>query len=244
MNLVGVKVRHKAFGNGVITALDGDMITVDFAGKNIELTYPSAFEKFMKAEDESIQVEIERSIDEAKKAKSEQLKSIEQEAKAKTEIKQITKSSKAKSLDEMFSEDYHAEHLARQPILTYQQVETQYGIKITGFGRGINITESTVVLISSIGKSAGKFTYHDRWTSDGDYLYSGEGKTGDQTLTRGNLAIKDAEKDNKDIHLFIKFSPQEYIYQGIVKLVDYSYEDDKDEDGNIRKEYKFRLRRI
>ncbi len=242
MNLVGVKVKHKAFGNGVITKLDGDMLTVDFGGKNVELTYPSAFEKFLKAEDDSVQAEIEQTIVEAKKAKMEQLKAIEQEAKAKTEIKQITKSSK--SIDDMFSEDYHAEHLARQPILTYQQVEVQYGIRITGFGRGINITESSVVLISSIGKSAGKFTYHDRWTSDGDYLYSGEGKTGDQTLTRGNLAITDAEKDNKDIHLFIKFSPQEYIYQGVVKLVDYSYEDDKDEDGNIRKEYKFRLRRI
>lgn len=242
MNLVGVKVKHKAFGNGVIVSIDDDMFTVDFCGKHIELAYPSAFEKFLTAEDESIQTEIEQSIAEAKKAKVEQLKAIEQEAK--TGIKQVTKSSKAKSLDEMFSEDYHAEHLARQPILTYQQVESRYGIRITGFGRGINITESSVVLISSIGKSAGKFTYHDRWTTDGDYLYSGEGKTGDQTLTRGNLAIKDAEKDNKDIHLFIKFSPQEYIYQGVVKLVDYSCEDDKDEDGNIRKEYKFRLRRV
>lgn len=79
----------------------------------------------------------------------------------------------------MFAADYHVENLARQPILTYHQVEEQFGIRIAGFGRGINSTGKSVVLISSIGKSSGKFVYHDRWTEDGDYLYSGEGKSGD-----------------------------------------------------------------
>ena len=46
------------------------------------------------------------------------------------------------------------------------------------------------------------------------------------------------------LHLFVKFSPQEYYYQGVFELVDYTYEDEKDEDGNIRKEYKFRLRKV
>ena len=50
--------------------------------------------------------------------------------------------------------------------------------------------------------------------------------------------------NGKKIHLFVKFSPQEYYYQGIFELVDYTYEDEKDEDGNIRKEYKFRLRKV
>lgn len=144
----------------------------------------------------------------------------------------------------MFGEDYHANFLARNPILTYQQVESQFGIKISGFGRGINPTPSSVVLISSINKSAGNFVYHDKWTLDGDYIYSGEGKTGNQSMTKGNLAIKNASRDNKKIHLFVKFSAQEYYYQGEFKLVDYTYEDDKDATGNIRKEYKFRLRRV
>lgn len=117
---------------------------------------------------------------------------------------------KTKTLDEMFAPDYHAEKLARQPILTYQQVEDQFGICISGFGRGINPTDSTVVLISSIGKASGNFVYHDKWTADGDYLYSGEGKTGDQTMTKGNLAIRAAAHNGKKIHLFVKFSPQEY----------------------------------
>lgn len=155
-----------------------------------------------------------------------------------------SKTRKTKSLDEMFAPDYHAEKLARQPIFTYQQVEKQFGIRISGFGRGINPTESMVVLISSIGKSRGNFVYHDRWTTEGDYLHSGEGKNSDQVMTRGNLAIRNAARDGKEIHLLVKFSPQEYYYQGVFELVDYTYEEEKDEDGNIRKEYKFRLRKV
>lgn len=52
-----------------------------------------------------------------------------------------------------------------------------------------------------------------------------------------------AANEGKDIHLFVKFSPQEYYYQGVFELVEYTCEDDKDEAGNIRKEYKFRLRK-
>ena len=119
---------------------------------------------------------------------------------------------KSKDIDSMFSKEYHAEKLAREPILTYQEVERQFGIRIAGFGRGINPTENSVVLISSIGKKDGKFVYHDHWTVEGDYIYSGEGKSGDQSMTRGNLAIKNAAADGKALHLFVKFSPREYYY--------------------------------
>ncbi len=63
-------------------------------------------------------------------------------------------------------------------------------------------------------------------------------------MTPGNKAIVEAKAQGKQIHLFVKFSPQEYYYQGIFSLADYTYEDDKDESGNLRKEYKFRLRKM
>ena len=47
----------------------------------------------------------------------------------------------------------------------------------------------------------------------------------------------------KVIHLFVKFSPKEY-YQGIFELTNYTYEDALDENGNTRKEYKFRLKKV
>ena len=171
------------------------------------------------------------------KAAAEQKRQAEEAARKAAEEQRraavAVAASKAKTLDEMFAPDYHAEKLARQPILTYQQVEDQFGIRISGFGRGINPTDDTVVLISSIGKASGNFVYHDKWTAEGDYLYSGEGKTGDQTMTKGNLAIRDAARNGKKIHLFVKFSPQEYYYQGVFELVDYTHEDEKDGE-NLR----------
>ena len=63
-------------------------------------------------------------------------------------------------------------------------------------------------------------------------------------MTKGNLAIRDAAKSGKEIHLFVKLSSKEYYYQGVFELADYAYEDEKDEDGNVRKEYKFRLKKV
>ena len=142
-----------------------------------------------------------------------------------------------------FGADYHVEFLARHPILTYKQVEEQFGIRIAGFGRGINRTESSIILISSIDKKRSGFVYHDHWTADGDYIYSGEGKTGDQKITAGNQAILDAEKDGRPIHLFVKFSPKEYCYQGVFSMMECRYEQCTDESGHERREYRFRLRR-
>ena len=247
MELIGLKVKHTVFGAGVITEMEGNYITVEFAAKTTKFVYPDAFEKYIKAEDPAVQQTIVDSIIDAKAAAEQKRQAEEAARKAAEERRRAAvavATPKAKTLDEMFAPDYHAEKLARQPILTYQQVEDQFGIRISGFGRGINPTDDTVVLISSIGKAGGNFVYHDKWTAEGDYLYSGEGKTGDQTMTKGNLAIRDAARNGKKIHLFVKFSPQEYYYQGVFELVDYTHEDEKDEDGNIRKEYKFRLRKV
>lgn len=250
MELIGLKVKHAVFGAGVITEMEGNYITVEFASKTTKFVYPDAIEKFIKAEDSMLQQAITDEINNAKAAAEQKRQAEEAARKAAEERRRAAaavaapRAKKSKTLDEMFAPDYHAEKLARQPILTYQQVEDQFGIRISGFGRGINPTDDTVVLISSIGKASGNFVYHDKWTADGDYLYSGEGKTGDQTMTKGNLAIRDAALNGKKIHLFVKFSPQEYYYQGTFELVDYTYEDEKDEDGNTRKEYKFRLRKV
>lgn len=241
MNLVGQKVSHKSFGTGVIIEVYDKYLGIDFSGCVRKIQYPDTFAKFMKAEDSVLQQEMLALIDKKNEVAEEKRKQAEIE-KSKTES--VFKSAKDKRIDDMFGEDYHANYLARHPILTYQQVESQFGIKISGFGRGINPTQTSVVLISSISKSIGNFVYHDKWTSDGDYIYSGEGRTGDQTMTKGNLAIKTAARDNKKIHLFVKFSPKEYYYQGEFTLIEYFFEDDRDESGNVRKEYKFRLRKI
>ena len=249
MDLVGLKVTHTMHGEGVIKEHVDNYIFVEFASKTSKFPYPGAFEKFLKLDREDVQQMIMDNINDAKMA-AEQKRIAEEVARKAAEeqrraaiVAATSKVKKEKTIDEMFAQDYHAEKLARHPILNYREVEEQFGIHISGFGRGINPTDSTVVLISSIGKAKGNFVYHDKWTVEGDYIYSGEGKVGDQTMTKGNLAIKDAARDGKKIHLFVKFSPQEYYYQGIFDLVGYTHEDEEDEEGNIRKEYKFRLKK-
>lgn len=244
MNIKGERVISSVLGVGTVTEQDRAYITVAFTTKTSKFPFPSAFEKFLKAESEEIQANIAILLEELKAAEAAK-KACGSAVESKRLLSLVApQKTNSKNIDEMFADDYHVAYLARQPVFTYRQVEDQFGIKISGFGRGINPTPSTVVLISSIGKSQGNFVYHDKWTTDGDYLYSGEGKTGDQAMTKGNLAIKNAATDGKAIHLFVKFSPQEYYYQGIFTLVDYTYENEKDESGNIRKEYKFRLKKV
>lgn len=242
MDLIGIQVMHSQWGIGKIITHDGVCLTIAFSDTTKRFIYPDAIGKYIQATDPNVHAAIVADIQSAKEAASQAVQAQSVAAPVSSEPTRV-RTVKVKNIDEMFSADYHASYLARNPILTYQQVEEQFGINIAGFGRGINPTSSTVVLISSIGKSSGKFVYHDKWTENGDYLYSGEGRTGDQTMTKGNLAIKNAERDGKKIHLFVKFSPQEYYYQGVFTLVDFIYEDEQDENGNTRKEYKFRLRK-
>ena len=122
-------------------------------------------------------------------------------------------------------------------------MEKKFGISIRGFGKGINVTSKSIVLISVVGKDINGFVYHDYWINEGVYSYSGEGKYGDQKFEKGNLALRNAAIDGKDIHLLVKFSSKEYYYQGVFGLIDYKFETEKDAGGNPRKEIKFIIRR-
>ena len=247
MELVGLKVYNAKNGDGVITEWDGTKyVTVEFATKTVKYVYPDAFEKLLIAEDNTIQEEILKLINEAKaEAELKEKEKIEKSLADAEELRAeyaATPRGRRIAAGYVFPPDYHGEYLSTKNRYSYQQVEADFGIS-RAFGRGCNPTDDAVVLISSIEVSNNNFVYHDKWTQDGDYIFSGEGPKGDQTMTRGNLAIKEAESNGKEIHLFVKCSPKEYYYQGIFELVNYTYEDDRDENGDMRKEYKFRLRR-
>ena len=66
MELIGLKVKHTVFGAGVITEMEGKYITVEFVAKTTKFVYPDAFEKFIKAEDSTVQQTILDSINSAK----------------------------------------------------------------------------------------------------------------------------------------------------------------------------------
>ena len=256
MDLVGMKAKHKVFGAGTITAFEptnaegnSGYVTVEFATKAAKFLYPDAFGKFIVLEDEEAHAKIVSVVEDEQKAKEKEqnIAKIKEALKLKAEKAELA-AQKAKpkaapkTIDDYFGADYHVEKLKREPILTYRQVEGSFGIRLgASGGKDINSTEMNVVLISSVNKIGGKFVYKDKWTSDGDYIYSGEGKSDDQQMTGGNLAIKTAAEERKDIHLFVKISPMEYYYQGIFELAEITEEEGKDELGNLRTEFKFRL---
>ena len=68
MELIGLKVKHTVFGAGVITEMEGNYITVEFAAKTTKFVYPDAFEKFIKADEPSAQQAITDEINNAKAA--------------------------------------------------------------------------------------------------------------------------------------------------------------------------------
>ncbi|MBR5872943.1 MAG: hypothetical protein IKZ06_04790 [Oscillospiraceae bacterium] len=256
MDLVGMKVRHKAFGEGTITVFEpsgadvsSGYITVEFAAKTSKFLYPDAVGKFITLANEEAHAEVVSKVEGDQKAKEKQMnialikEALKQKAELAAKEAQKAKPKAApKTIDDYFGADYHAEKLKKEPILNFRQVEGSFGIKTTGLvARDIYSTETHVVVVSNVTKIGGKFVYRDKFTSDGDYIYVGEGKSGNQQMTGGNLAIATAAEERKEIHLFVKISPMEYYYQGIFDLAEYTYEEGKDEAGNFRLEYKFRL---
>ena len=114
--------------------------------------------------------------------------------------------------------------------------------------RGIHVTATEIIAISVVNTDPNYYVYHDRWIQSGVYLFSGEGKSGDQKETANNRALLNARHEQKPVRLLI-FDYKEYrmtkeaIYydQGFYQVKDYTYELDYGEDRKKRKEYKFEL---
>lgn len=253
--LVGKQVVNKGLGNGIVVEA-GTYVKVDFNG-TVKTFAKDKFFDYNKPTDKSIltevasavkeqEVYVEKQRKEAAKRAAELAKQRGKEAEERKKQEEATrrKPKAKKSFDEKFSADYNIALLAKTPILTYRDVEIKHGIRIYGFGRGINPKEECVVLISTVGGNSDHFTYHDKWNLEGHYEYSGEGSVGDQTMTKGNKAIVDAAETGKPIYLYVKFGPQEYYPQGIMKLLEYKKVDAPDKNNNMRKEYVFILDRI
>lgn len=47
MDLIGIKVKHKAFGVGKVTELDAPYITIAFEAKTTKFLFPECFETFV-----------------------------------------------------------------------------------------------------------------------------------------------------------------------------------------------------
>ena len=89
---------------------------------------------------------------------------------------------------------------------------------------------------------AKEFGYEDGWSEEGIYLYTGEGQRGDMAFTRGNSAIRDHQKEGKDLHLFEASSKKGfYRYVGQMFCIGFHEHQGKDIMGKQRSQIVFEL---
>jgi hypothetical protein len=89
--------------------------------------------------------------------------------------------------------------------------------------------------------------YTDRWVSNTEFHYTGEGQRGDQRVERGNLAILHHRDDSRSLRLFWgSKGTVEYAGEFEVDLNDPYYWDDSHETGGgpLRRVIVFRLRPV
>ena len=100
---------------------------------------------------------------------------------------------------------------------------------------------NSLLLISDHTKSL----YEDRWIED-VFHYTGMGQEGDQDLHfMQNKTLHESLDSGIDVFLFEVFKPNEYIFQGEVKLAGKPYQETQlDINGNKRKVWMFPLKLI
>jgi hypothetical protein len=71
LDLTGMTVSHKKFGEGIIERQDNGIMTIKFKGKTADFRYPDAFEKFLEIEDKTVEELIAAECLAAAQAKAE-----------------------------------------------------------------------------------------------------------------------------------------------------------------------------
>ena len=111
--------------------------------------------------------------------------------------------------------------------------------KISGQS-GIMKTNSLNCLVLTTSEENG--VYGDSLVENGFITYTGEGLTGDQTITKNNKTIYESNENDLPMYLFSKDNNKKYIFEGQVKLCAEPYQVvEKDIDGNDRFVWKFPL---
>lgn len=127
----------------------------------------------------------------------------------------------------------------------YTSHDIQSGFK-SGFTSGMLSAPKThsLVLISNHEPKVGLKSnpYEDKWI-DGILHYTGRGQNGDQTLTRENEILANSPDSDITVYLFEVFKKPNYIYRGVVTLIDLPYTvEEYDLSGHGRMVYKFPLK--
>lgn len=94
------------------------------------------------------------------------------------------------------------------------------------------------IFTSDAGEAYG---YNDGFGADDTFWYTGEGQVGDMEITKGNLAIKEHAKNNKQILLFESVDKGEVRLVGNCEYITHHIEQQPDKNGDLRNAIIFHL---
>jgi 5-methylcytosine-specific restriction protein A len=107
---------------------------------------------------------------------------------------------------------------------------------------GISTPADHPVILCFTGEQGEQYGYGgDGWTSDGVFLYTGEGQRGDMTFVRGNLAIRDHVLQGRDLHMFGYVGSGTVRYLGPMVCAGFEWREAPDLASNQRQAIVFQL---
>ena len=102
----------------------------------------------------------------------------------------------------------------------YSSYEINSVFKVSDQGGGIRASNTTNTIVLTLFPDNG--IYVNKWVGN-ELHYIGSGQEGDQSLTRMNKSLFDAEDMGRSIHLFESLRSNEYLYHGKVEVLGEPY---------------------
>jgi hypothetical protein len=111
---------------------------------------------------------------------------------------------------------------------------------------GISTPAKAPFILLITGESGKQHGYSDEWTSDGTFLYTGEGQRGDMKFVGGNRAIRNHRENGKALQVFEQDKKDKRFlrYLGEMEYVQHTYREAPDTDAKQRKAIVFQLRPV
>ena len=130
-----------------------------------------------------------------------------------------------------------------QEYIRRKEIHGAYGGQEQG---GISTPKNTPAIFIFTGDYGHQYGYKDGYDEDGLFRYTGEGTSGDMSMTHGNLQIRDHEINGKRLYLFEDQLPKGKArnYVGEFRYINHLEEYRPDSSGKARRLFTFLLEKI
>ena len=130
-----------------------------------------------------------------------------------------------------------------QAYIRREEIHAPYGGQQQG---GISTPKNTPAIFIFTGDHGHQYGYKDGYDEDGLFRYTGEGTSGDMSMTHGNLQIRDHKINGKRLYLFEDQSPKGRArnYVGEFRYINHLEEYRPDSSGQTRKVFTFLLEKL